>query len=230
VNQTPRRCTWITSPDFDVDFGDVRVSLKVEQSVRPEGEPMQSPLILSEDRRVDRDAEQRQRAPSNASGRRATPAAALPTLDLLVEQPALARSHRVRTVRAELHRRLHEEVVADQDYRRAGDRPVGDAAGVGATYRQVLGGPPGRKIAGDYRVTTYDRPTTLGFEVIAGPLRPTGIFELSPTGSGGTIVTFRLAAAPKGVMRPMAPMIAKQMRAETQSLDILRAELESNGN
>jgi hypothetical protein len=28
----------------------------------------------------------------------------------------------------------------------------------------------------------------------------------------------------------MAPMIAKQMRAETQSLDILRAELESNGN
>jgi uncharacterized protein YndB with AHSA1/START domain len=40
--------------------------------------------------------------------------------------------------------------------------------GAGATYRQTLKGPGGRKIQGDYRVTGFDRPTRLAFEVIAG--------------------------------------------------------------
>jgi RNA polymerase sigma-70 factor (ECF subfamily) len=47
------------------------------------------------------------------------PAAALPILNRLVEQPALARSHRVWAVRADLHRRLHDDVSANQDYQRA---------------------------------------------------------------------------------------------------------------
>lgn len=47
------------------------------------------------------------------------PAAALPILNRLVEQPALARSHRVWAVRADLHRRLHDAVSANQDYQRA---------------------------------------------------------------------------------------------------------------
>jgi RNA polymerase sigma factor (sigma-70 family) len=50
---------------------------------------------------------------------RDSPAAALPILDRLAEHPALARSHRVWAVRADLHRRLHDSSRADADYRRA---------------------------------------------------------------------------------------------------------------
>ena len=99
--------------------------------------------------------------------------------------------------------------------------------GVGATYRQTMRGPGGRKIAGDYRVTVYDRPRTLAFEVIAGPARPTGVFELTPVDTDTTSVTFRLAVRPTGLMRLMSPMIAKQMRAETAQLDNLKTQLET---
>jgi uncharacterized protein YndB with AHSA1/START domain len=104
--------------------------------------------------------------------------------------------------------------------------PTGDVTGAGATYRQVLRGPGGRRIAGDYRVTTYDRPNTLAFEVIAGPARPKGIFQLAPIDATSATVTFRLSATPSGIMRLMTPMIAKQMRVETRQLDNLKARLE----
>lgn len=104
---------------------------------------------------------------------------------------------------------------------------VGDVVGLGASYRQVLSGPGGREIAGDYRVTTYDRPRTLGFEVTAGPLRPTGVFEVTSSPSGDTEVTFRLAAAPRGIMRLMTPMVARQMRTETRNLEVLKIRLET---
>ena len=100
-------------------------------------------------------------------------------------------------------------------------------AGVGASYRQVLRGPGGRQVAGDYRVTTYDRPRSLGFEVTAGPARPVGTFLIAPTGSGSTSVTFRLSATPTGIMRLASRMIGKQMRAETRNLDNLKAQLEN---
>jgi uncharacterized protein YndB with AHSA1/START domain len=99
--------------------------------------------------------------------------------------------------------------------------------GVGATYRQMMRGPGGRKIAGDYRVTRYDRSQNLAFEVVAGPARPVGSFELTPIDADSTRVTFRLAASPAGLMRLMGPMIAKQMRAETAQLENLKARLES---
>ena len=104
--------------------------------------------------------------------------------------------------------------------------PTGPVTGSGATYRQVLRGPMGRKIAGDYRVTTYDRPKTLAFEVIAGPARPTGTFQVTAVDANTATVTFRLSAAPSGVMRLFAPQIAKQMRVETRQLDNLKAQLE----
>jgi RNA polymerase sigma-70 factor (ECF subfamily) len=47
------------------------------------------------------------------------PAAALPLLDDLVSDPALARSHRVWAVRADLHRRLGHTLAALDDYQRA---------------------------------------------------------------------------------------------------------------
>ena len=105
--------------------------------------------------------------------------------------------------------------------------PTGHATGTGATYRQVMRGPGGRKIAADYRVTTYDRPTALGFEVIAGPLRPVGTFRIIPVDATSGTVTFRLKATPTGVMRIFSPMIAKQVRGETRQLDNLKAQLEN---
>jgi uncharacterized protein YndB with AHSA1/START domain len=100
------------------------------------------------------------------------------------------------------------------------------ATGPGATYRQVMRGPGGRKIVGDYQVTTYDRPRTLGFQVTAGPARPSGMFELT-AGSDATTVTFRLTVSPKGFTRLLTPMIVKQMRVETQRLENLKAKLEN---
>jgi RNA polymerase sigma-70 factor, ECF subfamily len=47
------------------------------------------------------------------------PAAALPLLDDLASDPALARSHRVWAVRADLHRRLGHTPAALDDYQRA---------------------------------------------------------------------------------------------------------------
>src|SRR5713226_5499487 len=74
------------------------------------------------------------------------------------------------------------------------------AGGEGATYRQVLAGPGGRRIDGDYRVTVFDPPTRLEFQVVAGPARPTGVFELAEKTDGTTTVRFALDLRPPGLM------------------------------
>jgi uncharacterized protein YndB with AHSA1/START domain len=101
-----------------------------------------------------------------------------------------------------------------------------DADGEGATYRQVLTGPGGRRIDGDYRITKYEPPRTLEFAVVAGPARPTGRFELSESGAGNTNVRFSLDLQPHGAMRLMSGLITKTMRSEVASLDRLKTELE----
>lgn len=100
------------------------------------------------------------------------------------------------------------------------------SGGEGATYRQVLSGPGGRRIDGDYRVTVFDPPNRLEFQVIAGPLRPTGVFELTETNPDTTTVRFALHAQPTGLMRLMTPMITKQVHNEVAHLDTLKAILE----
>jgi uncharacterized protein YndB with AHSA1/START domain len=100
------------------------------------------------------------------------------------------------------------------------------ADGEGAIYRQVLKGPGGRRIAGDYKVTRFAPPNRLEFAVVAGPARPTGRFELSSAGEGHTIVTFSLDLKPTGLMRLMGGMITKQMHAEVGQLRRLKANLE----
>jgi predicted RNA polymerase sigma factor len=47
------------------------------------------------------------------------PATALPLLDELATDPALARSHRIWAIRADLHRRLGHTSAALDDYARA---------------------------------------------------------------------------------------------------------------
>jgi uncharacterized protein YndB with AHSA1/START domain len=97
----------------------------------------------------------------------------------------------------------------------------------GATYRQVLAGPGGRRIDGDYRVTVFEPPRRLEFLVIAGPARPTGAFELTETPDhAATRVRFALDLQPSGFMKLMTPMISRQLRTEVAQLDRLKAILE----
>ena len=101
-----------------------------------------------------------------------------------------------------------------------------DAGGQGATYRQVLAGPGGRRIDGDYRVTVFDPPRRLEFQVTAGPARPSGVFELSETEGPATRVRFTLDVTPTGLMKLMTPMISRQMQREVAQLDNLKSILE----
>jgi uncharacterized protein YndB with AHSA1/START domain len=100
-------------------------------------------------------------------------------------------------------------------------------SGVGAAYRQVLAGPGGHRIDGDYRITVCEPPRQLEFLVTAGPARPTGSFQLTPDGGQGTVVRFALDLQPTGLMKVMSPMISRQMRREVAQLDRLREILES---
>jgi uncharacterized protein YndB with AHSA1/START domain len=100
------------------------------------------------------------------------------------------------------------------------------AQGAGAAYRQVLVGPGGRRIDGDYRVTVFDPPRRLEFLVTAGPARPSGVFELTESTDQSTQVRFVLDLKPTGLMRLMAPMITRQMRQEVTQLDTLKTILE----
>ena len=100
------------------------------------------------------------------------------------------------------------------------------ADGAGATYRQVLAGPGGRRIDGDYRVTAYEPPSRLGFSVIAGPARPEGLFELTRLPDNSTRVRFALDLTPTGAMKLMTPMISRQMQKEVAQLSALKQILE----
>lgn len=97
--------------------------------------------------------------------------------------------------------------------------------GLGAVYAQTMKGPAGRKIAGDFRITRYDEPTRMDFEVIAGPARPTGTYILRDTGSGSTEVTFSMDLKPRGLMMLMTPMLNRVVKAEVGNLDHLAAAL-----
>lgn len=103
---------------------------------------------------------------------------------------------------------------------------VSDHGGQGATIRQVMKGPGGRRIRGDYRITAYQPPRRFEFQVIAGPARPAGRFSLSEDGPGRTRLTFAMDAQPKGLMRLMDGMIAKQLKVEVAAIDRLKANVE----
>jgi len=107
------------------------------------------------------------------------------------------------------------------------DIALASGDGVGAVYKQTLRGPGGRSMAGDYRVTEFARPSRLAFEVIAGPGRPTGSFDLAAVSATQTQVTFELELRPTGLMRLMAPMIARQVQQEVNALPELKRALEA---
>ena len=108
--------------------------------------------------------------------------------------------------------------------------PPEDGPAHGAVYKQGLRGPKGQRMDGDYRITAYEPPHRLAFEVIAGPARPTGVFELEEPVAGATTVRFSLDLEAKGFMRiPMrmaSGPIQRQMIAEVDCLYHLKDQLE----
>jgi hypothetical protein len=99
--------------------------------------------------------------------------------------------------------------------------------GVGTVYRQILQGPRGRHIAAYYRVTDFEPPSLLRFQVIAGPLRPKGTFDVRADGATRSTLTFSLEVKPKGIMKLMSPMITRQVRSEVEAIAQLKQVLES---
>jgi len=102
----------------------------------------------------------------------------------------------------------------------------GEAGEAGAVYKQTIAGPGGGKVQGDYRVVEAVPGRRLRFEVIAGPARPVGLFEIEPQGTSARL-TFSLGFEPKGLMRLMNGMIQRTMQAEVGNLTRLKAVLEA---
>jgi len=93
-----------------------------------------------------------------------------------------------------------------------------DGTGEGATFAQTMKGPVGRKINGAFKFTRFDEPNRLDFQVIAGPVRPLGSFELRELSPTTTEVTFTVDLKPRGLMVLMTPMINKQVQAEVSNI------------
>lgn len=101
----------------------------------------------------------------------------------------------------------------------------GNAGEVGAVYKQGLKGPGGRRFDGDYELVDVRPNARIEFRVIAGPARPTGVYEIEDAG-GSTRVKFVLDFKPKGFARLMDGMITSTMRGEVGTLSDLKAYLE----
>jgi uncharacterized protein YndB with AHSA1/START domain len=107
------------------------------------------------------------------------------------------------------------------------DVALASGSGVGATYRQGVRGPGGRRIDADYEVTALEPDRRLEFRAIAGPVRPEGSFELEAIGTG-TALTFRLNAELGGWKRLLlGRAVQASMDAEMAALDRLRDLLEA---
>lgn len=98
--------------------------------------------------------------------------------------------------------------------------------GVGAVFKQGMKGPGGR-IAADYEIVECRPNEWIKFQVVAGPARPIGTYELAGEGKT-TKVTFVLDFQPKGFARLMDGMINKSMQAEVGNLANLKSFLESH--
>src|SRR4051794_39559219 len=98
---------------------------------------------------------------------------------------------------------------------------------VGTVVRQTVGGGPGgRPIRADFRLTAFDPPERYAFEVVTGPVRPVGEYRLAAA-DGGTDLTFTLAAELRGIRRVLlGSAVQRSMDGEMRDLDRLKALVE----
>lgn len=92
----------------------------------------------------------------------------------------------------------------------------------GTVWRQVVRGPAGKMADADYRVTTHEPPAAYGFEVIAGPVRGTGLYTLAAGDDGETLVRLVITLTPRGAMRVLTGFVLRQVVDEIENLDRLR--------
>jgi uncharacterized protein YndB with AHSA1/START domain len=103
---------------------------------------------------------------------------------------------------------------------------ISDTIDVGTIYKQTVRGPGSTRIQSDYFITDYEPPHLLGFEVIAGPVRPTSRFELSEDGASRTTVRSTLDLAATGGMRLLANIITREFDNEVRQIERLKTVLE----
>lgn len=94
--------------------------------------------------------------------------------------------------------------------------------GLGTVWRQLVSGPAGKPADADYRVTTYEPPAAYGFEVIAGPVRGSGLYTLTVGDDGETAVRLEISLTPRGAMRVLSGFVLRQLVDELDDLERLR--------
>ena len=82
--------------------------------------------------------------------------------------------------------------------------------GVGSTGSQTRQVGP-RVHTNQWRMSAYERPQILGWEIPSGPMRPAGTMRFSAEGTS-TRVDFEMALNPRGLMKLMGPLIERQGR------------------
>jgi uncharacterized membrane protein len=108
---------------------------------------------------------------------------------------------------------------------------VGQQSGTGASYRQSVRNPLGFKVSADYRLTRFDRPRSLQFEVTSGgPIRPVGTYDLTSIDPGRTRVRFTIEYEPRRAALltiPFLPLVKALFDREALWIDQAKRVLES---
>jgi uncharacterized protein YndB with AHSA1/START domain len=97
---------------------------------------------------------------------------------------------------------------------------------VGGRVHQVVAGPGGRGIPADIEITGYEPPSRYAFEVVTGPVRPTGEFRFADE-HGTTTVSLSLSAELTGLKKLlMSRPVQRSMDGEVAALDRAKAVIE----
>lgn len=99
------------------------------------------------------------------------------------------------------------------------------SGGLGTVWRQLVRGPAGKEADADYRVTMFEPSSAYGFEVIAGPVRGTGLYTLTPGDDDDTVVRLELTLTPRGAMRVLSGFVLRELVDQLDDLERLRALL-----
>jgi uncharacterized protein YndB with AHSA1/START domain len=104
--------------------------------------------------------------------------------------------------------------------------PEGPLA-AGVLVRQTVGGGPGgRPLRADFRLTAFDPPERYAFQVVTGPVRPVGEYRLAAA-EGGTDLTLTMSAELRGIKAALlGKAVQRSMDGEMRDLDRLKALVE----